>query len=424
MDWLNKLALPQSFEHIELLGYMLIIMIFLFIVFSSISLWGTVLSFYLKKNLSKSLDPNYNRLSKGIMDIVLFNKTTGIAFCILPIITMIIIFSQLYQSQNTSISDYLVYSLVFSFIGLLFVYRYKNSLDNFRKSDIYSGLFGSISLFFSLWLFVAALTNSIFIESSQTAAGIGYLFTTVVLIRFVLLLLISLVITGAFLVFGIFNIKTPPKEDDEEYVEIAKKFILNISFTAAGLIPLFIIMDMMMMPDSFLTAGYFLYLILGLIFLFIGYHLFYLLYKKINKTVTAYLVVAIILFLLTYGLNNQMIIFGANKLNFTELNNEYQIQLAALKGEDKAPEINAEEIYQVKCAPCHSFDKKLVGPPHDEVIPKYFNKENQLVSFIRNPVRVNEAYPPMPNPGLKPDEAKAVAEYLLTKVQEDVSNKK
>lgn len=424
MDWLNKLALPQSFEHIELLGYMLLIMIFLFVLFSSFALWGTVLSFYLKKNVSKSLDANYRRLSKEIMDIVLFNKTTGIAFCVIPIITMIIIFSQLFQSQNTSVQEYLVYSLIFSLIGLLLVYSYKNSLDDFKQSEIYSGLIGSISLFFSLWLFIAALTNSVFIESTQTTTAIGYLFTSVVLIRFVLLLLISLVITGAYLTFGIFNIKNTQKEDDEEYTEIAKKFILNIAFTSAGLIPLFIIMDMMMMPDIYLTAGYFLYLTLGLIFLFIGYHLFYLLYKKINKTIAAYLIAALILFLLTYGLNNQMIIYGANQSNFVKLNTEYDTYLAALKGDDKSTVINAEEIYAVRCAPCHLFDRKLVGPPHDEVIPKYFNKESQLISFIRNPVRVNEEYPPMPNPGLKPDEAKAVAEYLLTKVQEDINNKK
>ncbi len=423
MDWLNKLALPQSSEHIELLGYMFIIVIFLFIIFSSIALWGTVLSYYLKKNVSKNLDANYRRLSKEIMDIVLFNRATGIAFCILPVITMIIIYSQIYQLQSTSVSYYLVYSLIFLFVGLLFIYRYKNSLDEFRQADINSALIGSVSMFFSLWLFIASLTNSIFIESAQTSAGIGYLFSWAVLIRFVLLLLISLAITGAFLSFSIFNIKNSHKEDDKEYQEIAKKIILSIAFTAACLIPLFIIIDMKMMPDSYLTSGYFFYLTLGLIFLFIGYHLFYLLYKKINKTIAAYLVAALMLFLLTYGLNNQMIIFGANKENFTKLNNEYEIHLAALKGTDKAPEINAEEIYHVRCAPCHLFDRKLVGPPHDEVIPKYFNKEDQLIAFIRNPVRVNEAYPPMPNPGLKPDEAKAVAEYLLEKVQKDLNNK-
>lgn len=115
-----------------------------------------------------------------------------------------------------------------------------------------------------------------------------------------------------------------------------------------------------------------------------------------------------------------MLIAGSNKVQYTMLAAKYDDYLAELKGSDKVVTINGEELYSVRCASCHTFDKKLVGPPHDEVIPKYFGKENQLIAFIRNPVKVNPDYPPMPNPGLKPDEAKAVADYLLSKVKSDL----
>jgi len=36
-----------------------------------------------------------------------------------------------------------------------------------------------------------------------------------------------------------------------------------------------------------------------------------------------------------------------------------------------------------------------------------------LVDFVMNPVKKNPEYPSMPNQGLKPNEAKAVAEYIL-----------
>jgi cytochrome c len=90
-----------------------------------------------------------------------------------------------------------------------------------------------------------------------------------------------------------------------------------------------------------------------------------------------------------------------------------------LKGDGKTVQVNAEEIYQVKCASCHKWDQKLVGPPHNEVLPKYVGKEQQLVAFIRNPVKVDPAYPPMPNPGLRPNEAEAVANYLLETYKEN-----
>jgi cytochrome c len=47
-------------------------------------------------------------------------------------------------------------------------------------------------------------------------------------------------------------------------------------------------------------------------------------------------------------------------------------------------------------------------------MPKYEGKKDLLVKFILNPVKINPDYPAMPNPGLKPKEAEAIAEYLLT----------
>jgi cytochrome c1 len=59
----------------------------------------------------------------------------------------------------------------------------------------------------------------------------------------------------------------------------------------------------------------------------------------------------------------------------------------------------------------------LVGPPYNEVLPKYVNNKDALVQFILNPQKINPAYPAMPNQGLKPNEARAVAEYILSTYQ-------
>ena len=113
----------------------------------------------------------------------------------------------------------------------------------------------------------------------------------------------------------------------------------------------------------------------------------------------------------------------ATKFQSASLSAQFDIYFAELKGEGKAVTINAAEIYQVKCASCHKWDQKLVGPPHMEVLPKYVGKEAQLVAFIRNPGKVNPDYPPMPNPGLKPNEAEAMAKYLLETYKEKLEQK-
>ena len=61
-----------------------------------------------------------------------------------------------------------------------------------------------------------------------------------------------------------------------------------------------------------------------------------------------------------------------------------------------------------------------MGPPHNEVVPKYFGKEKELITYIRNPSKIDPNYPPMPNPGLKPNEVKAVVDYVLEQVKKNV----
>jgi len=122
----------------------------------------------------------------------------------------------------------------------------------------------------------------------------------------------------------------------------------------------------------------------------------------------------------TVIINDKIIISNTTKVQSAILAVEYDELLAELKGEDVAVEINGEEIYKIRCASCHKFDRKLVGPPHNEVVPKYFGKEELLLAFIKNPSRIDETYPPMPNPGLKPAEARAVADYVLEQVKKNV----
>jgi cytochrome c len=77
--------------------------------------------------------------------------------------------------------------------------------------------------------------------------------------------------------------------------------------------------------------------------------------------------------------------------------------------------MSGEDIYNAKCSACHMFDQKKVGPPYRVVLPKYAGDKAKLIAFVLNPVKVDPAYPPMPNQGLKPAEADSIASYLLSK---------
>jgi len=94
---------------------------------------------------------------------------------------------------------------------------------------------------------------------------------------------------------------------------------------------------------------------------------------------------------------------------------EREAEIEATLAEQSGSSVG-EETFNKVCMQCHRFDTKLVGPPLAEKLGSY-TKES-LVAFILNPTKKDPAYPPMPNPGLTPAQANAVAEYELSHYKE------
>jgi cytochrome c551/c552 len=76
-----------------------------------------------------------------------------------------------------------------------------------------------------------------------------------------------------------------------------------------------------------------------------------------------------------------------------------------------------KKVFDTVCSACHQFDKQVVGPPLNKVVPKYKGDVGKLKAFIRNPVKVDPALPAMPKPAIQEDEVDAVARYQLSKVK-------
>lgn len=422
MEWLQNITLPQSLEHIELLYYLLVISLFIFISFVSVIFCGTGLSVYFKVNEKKYLDDKYRRIAKDIIEIVTINKNTGVILGIVPLITAILIFAQLFQSAEITNLDYLTASLVLLSVALFFIYDYRNSLSDLKQLRLSSGIAGFIILFFALWLFVTGMTVAVFHGHWQPQGLFSDLFSSLVILRFIFLFVASLAVTGSAVLFGLFFPIGNRSKAVNDYAEFVKSRMLKITFTTAILLPLIIFANLFVVPDTSLSGAIFAYIIIGMFLLFLSYHFLYMIFARFSSKFTALLFFSLLLMLLTVIINDNIIISNTIKVQSAILAVEYDELLAELKGEDVAVEINGEEIYKVRCASCHKFDRKLVGPPHNEVVPKYFGKEELLLAFIKNPSRVDESYPPMPNPGLKPAEAKAVADWVLEQVKKNVEN--
>jgi cytochrome c len=100
-----------------------------------------------------------------------------------------------------------------------------------------------------------------------------------------------------------------------------------------------------------------------------------------------------------------------------EVSKEGKVAEKSAEGDAGALE-KGMKVFDTVCSVCHRFDARVVGPPLNEVVPKYKGNVEKLKAFLRNPVKVNPAYPAMPKPAIKEDEVDAVARYLLSKVKD------
>ncbi len=440
MEFLNNFVLPQSAEHIELLHYMLLLVLFLFIPFISIVFGGIILSVIYRRKGEKGNDKFYLRLAKEIAEITTINKSVGFILGVAPIIASILIYSQLLHNSQVSNLNYLALSLVFVTTALIFIYSYRYSLsfngifNSFSGKDVTepgvfedvqklsdesnriskkAGSFGLAFLFLGLWFFVTALTIPTIYSAWEIDNFIFGLFSWEVLSRFIFYILFALSLTGGMILFTFLEDEKKKRVKEEEYSNFVKQKIVRVTFFGSFFIPVLLLISVFSLPSSSLTGTVFFYAIISLILLFLGYHFLYVLSKEIKGTTAALMFFTLIFSIAAFIISDQKAMATSTQVHSAVLSAEFDKYLAELKGEGKTVSINAAEIYQVKCASCHKWDQKLVGPAHLQVLPKYVGKEAQLVAFIRNPVKVDPEFPPMPNPGLKPNEAEAIAKYLL-----------
>lgn len=441
MDFLDNLVLPQSAEHIELLHYMLMLILFLFIPFISIVFGGTFLSLLYKRKGLKFHHDHQLKFAKDIIEIVTINKSIGVILGVAPLITVIMIFAQLLHKANVMSVSLLSIALLFEIIGLILIYSYRYSLsfnkifeainilsindpsvsDDIKKLSRGSlnlsakaGRYGFLFLFVAMWFVSAGVTIALYPGSWSNQNILSVIFSPTVLIRFLSFMTAALALTGGTILFVFFYWDGGKNNITNEYARYVKTQAIKVTFGFAVLIPLFMFVNIIVLPGTSLTGFIFILSVFGIFFLFLAYHYLYSMIKSGELRFSGHLFFALLFSMIALIVQDQLAMGNSTKLHSKLLSTEYEKYLADLKGTDEGiAKISGKEIYDVRCGACHRFDVKLVGPAHKDVLPKYDGKINQLVAFIRNPVKIDPAYPPMPNPGLKPQEAQAVAEWLL-----------
>ncbi len=441
MEFLDKAILPQSAHHMVLIRYLIVVAFVLLIPYLSLLLGNLAYSLYFRKRAIRESNENFYKLSEDMIEMITFNKGVAFALGIVPMLSAMFGFAQLLNQTSASVHGYIFISLLFLINALLLIYSYKNGFlfkvkvndenpnvtdteknriaKQERAAKIFgkSGKYGITLLLISIYIFCGAIQLSFDTERWQSVGNIGEMvFSFNALISFAQFIISAFLITSAMILYRYFRTNSDSTNFKDEFKNYIRDFVLIRGLLATVLLLSFVVLSVMMRTKSSLSFGVFGYTVVALCLILIVSSLFYLMLKESSTKYNSAVIFLVILTVFVLIIRDQYSFDVSTKKQFAVLAANYDAYQAKINEQlgIGGATISGADIYNGRCIACHNFDKKIVGPPYNSTMPKYEGKKDLLVKFIMNPVKVNPDYPAMPSQGLKPKEAEAVAEYLLT----------
>ncbi len=450
MDFLDNLVIPSTTQHLNLLKIILVMAMLIFMPFFGMLLGGTGFSMIFNAYGRKIKNKLFVRFAKDIIDKLAINRFIGVGLGVIPLLAITFCYAQLlYEVKVISVSLLFVATL-FLAIATNFIYSYQNTFQvemlietfknitglnkqaletripeeitdyefDLKNTNSNSGLYGFVMLILTAVFFSGGISIALYSDRYQDYQNIAQMFlSSATFFNFMFLVVASIAVTGIAILFFFFSWQGGLHDMDREYSNFVKKIAGKIAFTGAAILPVFLFLSFISVPNVALSGSVFMYTGLAFVSILLICNF---LYAVIKNSDMKYISAAFYLLLISFGfiiMKNQAAFGTATYKHMEQIN----MKAEALEKQKKSKTINTagvngEEIFTRICSACHKFDSKLVGPPYKETVPKYNGDIKKLSGFILNPTKMSPDYPPMPNPGLKPKEADAVAQYLIDQV--------
>lgn len=414
MGIFDKIILPPSEPIHRLLKELIIFTSLLHLIFVLIVLGSLFLSlYYYKKNRG---------VSQKLAHLVGESAASLIVFGFLPFVTLIFLYGQYFYSSPLKAVHFLEILFIPATIGFVLFYFYK------RSTNFALGLFAFIILLITYYFFLRDFDLMTYPEAWPfTKSLLPHIFSIQTFIHFLLFLLFGFLLTGSSVLFIYFTFTERKLSGQEEYYHFLKNRVLGWVIGSAVILPVFILWDAYTAQVWTINSTGLYFSALGIFFLMI---LFFMITSMIKKAQVQHGLAVFILAILAFsslGLKLHFDQITATREYFAMVASEVHKKRAAVVAEREAlyakmmkPDITlGKQIFNTKCSSCHAFDRKVFGPPYNEVLKKYVGKEEELRKFISNPVKKNPGYPPMPAQGLTPKELLSVASYLLSEYEKN-----
>jgi cytochrome c551/c552 len=405
-------VLPPEANHLHLIGPMIVATQFVFLAFLGVALVSTVLALACRK-----FDPV---LAKDFAAVVSPRLGVWITLGLLPLLTLSLLYGQLLFGSRYQILDSIVLLLPLAGVALAALWLYRHGGSQLIGAAAVLATLGFVAPFINLLELVQRpeqwpLVNPLLPD----------LYHVEPLVRILLFVAASLLATGGALL-GVYFVWPEGKlADDLPHRIMVRTVALVLTLVGAMVMPALMIWDMAMPAWGVGTvqtaklAGPVLLVLWVAALIAVG-----LLFRPASTRGFAVLSVLALAgvalevnrqhAVAEYAISDRLALVRMNALSIEA--NRKEVQEARYPSNTPLDAKAGERIYAEKCASCHAFDVKVVGPAHKDVLPKYRGQKDNLAAFIVNPTKVDPAYPAMPKLGLSRREAVAVADYLFEKL--------
>ncbi|MGC8747413.1 MAG: c-type cytochrome [Candidatus Kapaibacteriota bacterium] len=421
MEFFNAIAIPHNEQVLKLLEILFFIGFSIFVLYFAFLFGGAIISLIYYFKATTKNDDYYLNVSKKYLHYVAKGNIAIIGLGLVPLLAL---YYSLLQFLQKAPNDF---SLAFSVSIALFVFDviilkvllFRSKSINFIKPDIlYIVLLCLVSLSSLIIAFISIGVFTICVNGGFQLSAFSFsdFLDSNSIIRYFLFVAIAFIITPLSYIFKTYSADRVSIEGNY-FTEngIIKRALSNV-LIVGNIFPILLFISYLIAPKNLVTLQNFVFTVTSILILLLCIIFSYFSLKENKISFAKYAFVsALVSFLLLFA-SDTTLLAVSNKTQEFKIARDYityHEQLLASAGRKTGVQINGEEIYKAKCVACHQFDTKLVGPPHKEVLKKYENRKEDMVKFILNPVKVDPNYPPMPNQGLKPQEAEAVVNYMF-----------
>lgn len=430
MHFLDSFIISPSANQLHLSSYIVLISLLIQLPFFSLLLGFSLFSVLFNLIGKRDQNPTLLRFSGLLSNAFLFNKYALILFGFIPVLSLYLSLSQFLFESHVNVSYFFAFLMPSLIISLVLVYIYHRLSKSNGANSTTPVLLGISSVAFLLltsFLLISIIAFVINFERRFFNQNISQLLLSWNgVTRYLVFLSLTVAISGAGALLFFFDRLGGIRELDEDLRTLTREFGAGTIYAAIILTPVFTVLNFITLPDIAISVPVILLTLLFFLTLLSAFFIFQRAKEDYRALFTPVLFVALTASYSIATVNDVLSIENSTKEHVKYLISEAEKSRPVLTEAEKTSSENIAElekkgelIFKNRCSACHKFDERLVGPPFLQVLPKYRDNKDKLISFILNPTKKNPGYPQMPNLGLVRKEVEAVTQYVLKRLDEE-----